>query len=95
MERLDTYKLLREVAGQKISPEEAALKLKMAPFEELGFAKPDMHRGIRQGVFEVIYGAGKTADQIRGICDSMQKNGQSSILITRLIKRLNSNNRNF
>lgn len=84
MQNLNTYELLRQVAEHRISPEEAALQLKKAPYEELGFAKPDMHRGIRQGVPEVIYGAGKTKEQIVKLCETMQQNGQSHILITRL-----------
>ena len=43
-----------------------------------------MHRGIRQGAAEVIYGAGKTPEQITGIVDAMKRNGQETILITRL-----------
>jgi NCAIR mutase (PurE)-related protein len=60
------------------------MKFKDAPFEELGFAKVDHHRGIRQGVSEVIYGAGKTKEQIAGIVDAMLSRGQDRILITRL-----------
>ncbi|MBR3289731.1 MAG: nickel pincer cofactor biosynthesis protein LarB [Clostridia bacterium] len=67
-----------------LSPDEAALKLKKAPFEDLGFAKIDHHRAIRQGAAEVIYGAGKAAEQIIGICDAMRKNGETTVLITRL-----------
>ena len=44
--------------------EQAALKLKEEPFEDLGFAKIDHHRAMRQGVAEVIYGEGKTPEQI-------------------------------
>jgi NCAIR mutase (PurE)-related protein len=50
----------------------------------LGYAKPDHHRGIRQGVPEVIYGAGKTPEQTVGIAKAMMEKGQSLILITRL-----------
>ena len=42
------------------------LKLKEAPFEDLGYAKVDFHRSVRQGAAEVIYGAGKTTEQIAG-----------------------------
>jgi NCAIR mutase (PurE)-related protein len=60
------------------------LKLKTKPFEDIGYAKVDMHRKIRQGTAEVIYGAGKTVEQMIGIIDTMKKNGQDTILITRL-----------
>ncbi len=64
--------------------EDALLKLKAAPFEDIGYAKVDLHRKIRQGAAEVIYGAGKTPEQIAGIVAAMRKNGQESILITRM-----------
>ncbi len=80
----ETQKILEDVKSGAISVDEALLKLKKAPFEDIGYAKIDHHRGIRQGASEVIYGAGKTPDQIIGIMDSMIKNGQTRILITRL-----------
>lgn len=60
--------------------------VKKSPFEDIGYAKVDLHRKYRQGAAEVIYGAGKTAEQIIGIVDSMLAHGQKSILITRLGK---------
>ena len=51
--------LLEQVAAGKTSVEEAALQLREVPFDDLGFAKTDLHRGMRQGIAEVIYGAGK------------------------------------
>ena len=64
--------------------DEALLQLKLSPFEDIGYAKVDLHRKLRQGTAEVIYGAGKTPEQIAGIVAAMQKNGQNRILITRL-----------
>lgn len=80
----ETQKILEDVKNGTLSVDEALLKLKKAPYEDIGFAKIDHHRGIRQGAAEVIYGAGKTPEQIIGIMDSMIKNGQTRILITRL-----------
>lgn len=77
-------KILQEVKDGKISVDDAVLKLKKKPFEDIGYAKVDYHREIRQGNTEVIYGAGKTPEQILGIVDSMVKAGQENILITRL-----------
>ena len=78
-------KLLQAVADGSVSPEDAALKLKMQPFQEIGeYAKVDFHRGIRQGVPEVIYGSGKTKEHILGIAKAMRENGQKTVLITRL-----------
>lgn len=76
--------MLEAVRSREISVDEALLAIKKAPFEDIGYAKVDMHRGIRQGAPEVIYGAGKTAEQMRGIIEAMQQNGQQTILITRL-----------
>ena len=87
MDKHELTQLLESVAAGSVSPDEAALKLKMRPFEEIGeYAKVDMHRGIRQGVPEVIYGAGKTKEQILGIARAMLQNGQQTVLITRLAR---------
>ena len=82
----DTKKILEQYKNNEISLEEALLELKKEPFEDIGYAKVDLHRKIRQGSAEVIYGEGKTPEQIIGICDAMLKNGQETILITRLSK---------
>jgi hypothetical protein len=84
MTQVEIKNLLDMVAEGKITPDEATLKLKIKPFEELGFAKVDCHRGLRQGVGEVIYGAGKTSEQIVEISNSLINNGQKNVLITRL-----------
>ena len=87
MDKHELTELLCRVADGSVSPDEAALRLKMQPFEEIGeYAKVDMHRGIRQGVPEVIYGAGKTKEQILGIARTMLQNGQETVLITRLCR---------
>lgn len=80
----DIRKLLEGVSTGSVSVDDALLKLKTKPFEDIGYAKVDMHRKLRQGVAEVIYGAGKTAEQIVGIAETMLRNGQNTILITRL-----------
>lgn len=53
-------------------------------FEDLGYARPDFDRARRQGVGEVIYGEGKTPEQIAGICDALERAGQARTLITRV-----------
>ena len=80
----ETRQMLEKLKNGEISVDEALLKLKTKPFEDIGYAKVDTHRGIRQGVPEVIFGSGKTPEQITGIIDAMVKNGQKNILITRL-----------
>lgn len=85
MDKTELSCLLQQVADGSVSPDEAVLKLKMEPIREVGeYAKVDMHRGIRQGVPEVIYGAGKTKEHILGIAETMLKNGQKTVLVTRI-----------
>ena len=82
----DTKKILEQYKNNEITLESALLELKKQPFEDIGYAKVDFHRKIRQGAAEVIYGEGKTPEQIIGICRAMIENGQKTILITRLSK---------
>ena len=80
----DILQLLRSVADGTTSPEDALLNLKEEPFEDLDYAKIDYHRSIRQGASEVIYGAGKTPEQIKGIVTAMGERGCRNILVTRI-----------
>lgn len=80
----DIKDLLEDVRSGSVSVEDALLRLKEQPFEDIGYAKVDFHRQIRQGTAEVIYGAGKTAEQIAGILEAMARGGQKDVLITRL-----------
>ncbi|MGI5963073.1 MAG: nickel pincer cofactor biosynthesis protein LarB [Lawsonibacter sp.] len=84
MEQQQIKTILQQVAKGTLSVDDAFLKMKMEPFEDLGFAKLDTHRALRQGIAEVIYGAGKTPDQILQIARKMLEDGQTTILITRL-----------
>lgn len=85
MDKHELTELLNHVADGSVSPDDAALKLKMQPFQELGdYAKVDLHRGIRQGVPEVIFGEGKAKEHILGIARAMLKNKQQTVLMTRL-----------
>lgn len=79
-------KLLESVQNGSVSIDEAMYELKSEPFSDIGYAKVDLHRKIRQGTPEVIYGAGKTPEQIIGILETMVSNNQKSVLITRLCK---------
>lgn len=78
--------ILENVQSGQISIDDALLKIKNKPFDDIGYAKVDTHRSIRQGASEVIYGASKTPGQIAGIIKSMLSNGQNNILITRMHK---------
>lgn len=73
--------LLKDVQSNKISIDEA--KAQLSHYDELGFAKIDLHRTQRQGFPEVIFGEGKTKEQISSIIETLQNNN-SNILVTRI-----------
>lgn len=84
MENTEMRQVLEELSKGKISVDEAMLQVKKEPILDIGIAALDTQRGVRQGTSEVIYGAGKTADQINKISKALWENGQKTILITRL-----------
>jgi NCAIR mutase (PurE)-related protein len=84
MKKQETLNILKKIQAGTVSPEQALLSLCTEPFEDLVYAKPDHHRELRQGVPEVIFGLGKTPEQIVGIANAMLEKGQRLILITRL-----------
>ncbi|MBR3293546.1 MAG: nickel pincer cofactor biosynthesis protein LarB [Oscillospiraceae bacterium] len=84
MSQQDILHILERVRDGALSPSEAVTRLKLEPFQDLGYAKVDHHRELRQGVAEVIYGEGKTPEQIIGIVSAMLERGQNTILITRI-----------
>ena len=77
-------KTLEAVKSGELSVDDALLAIKKEPFEDIGYAKVDLHRGIRQGAAEVIYGAGKTPEQMTGIIGAMLEHEVKTSLITRL-----------
>lgn len=84
MDKTELEILLNKVVGGEISAQDAAVRIKTEPYQDLGFAKIDYHRSVRQGAAEVIYGAGKTKEQIYEIVRSMLEHGEKSVLITRM-----------
>ena len=85
MTEQDLKKLLEEVRRGRTSPERALARLKQLPFEDLGFAKIDHHRSLRQGFPEVVYGRGKTGEQVAKIVRGMLRNGGThNVLVTRV-----------
>lgn len=84
MNKQELEYLLNEVAAGRVAPAEALLQLRTEPYKDLGFAKVDTHRGIRQGMAEVIYGAGKTKEQILQIASAMRTEYEKTVLITRM-----------
>ena len=84
MEQFEIKRILESVRDGGLSPEDAMLRLKEAPYTDLGYARIDNHRQIRQGFAEVIYGEGKTQEQILGIVRKMYEGEVKTILVTRL-----------
>ena len=80
---MNTLELLRMVRDGEMSPEEAEQRLRLQPFVDLGYAKADTHRRIRQGATEVIYGAGKTPEQTLGIIEALRSSGSKCVMVSR------------
>lgn len=76
--------MLERVAIGELTPEQAEGMLAGQGFTDLGFAKVDTQRAARTGAGEVVYGAGKTAEQIAKICRALAAAGQLCVLVTRL-----------
>jgi NCAIR mutase (PurE)-related protein len=74
--------VLEEHKSGRLTSEEALHRLRALPFEDLGFANVDHHRSLRQGFPEVIFGAGKTVEQVGRIVESMFRHDHN-ILVTR------------
>ena len=84
MDKLDIQRLFENVRAGRLSVERAVERLRHLPYEDLGFAKIDHHRGLRQGFAEVIYAKGKTPQQVVGIMRGMLRPRTAhNILITR------------
>jgi NCAIR mutase (PurE)-related protein len=75
--------ILNDVAAGALSTDAALERLRMLPFEDLGFAKIDHHRDLRNGLPEVVFAPGKTAAQIVDIATRLRDRG-NGVLITRL-----------
>ena len=84
MDKQSLLDTLNAVARGELSPEAALGALNRAPFEDIGYARIDHHRQQRSGAGEVIYGAGKTAEQIAGIAEHIIAAGGANVLITRM-----------
>jgi len=86
MTRPELHTLLRDIQAGRLTPEAAHDRifqyLRQAPFEDLGFARVDHHRHVRQGFPEVVFGPGKSPEQIAAIAARIVAAGDS-LLVTR------------
>jgi NCAIR mutase (PurE)-related protein len=84
MDELSLQLLLDDVRSGVLSPEDALLRLRRLPFADLGFARVDHHRALRQGLPEAVYGPGKTAAQCAAIVEELlAEPGSGPVLLTR------------
>jgi NCAIR mutase (PurE)-related protein len=85
MNQPELLKMLESLQAGVLSPDKAVERLKHMPFEDLGFAKVDHHRSLRQGFAEVVFGKGKTPKQVAEIVRAMlqKKDSRHNILVTR------------
>lgn len=87
MDKNKLQTILRDLYDQKLSPNEVIEQLSTLPYENLDFAKIDHHRFLRNGLPEVVYGKGKTANQLILIIKSLYK-AKSDILVTKLDSKI-------
>jgi NCAIR mutase (PurE)-related protein len=85
MNQSELLKILEHIRAGALSPTKAVERLKHLPFEDIGFAKVDHHRALRQGYAEVIFGKGKTPAQVAEIVRAMvsKKASNHNVLVTR------------
>ncbi|HEX3946925.1 MAG TPA: nickel pincer cofactor biosynthesis protein LarB [Acidimicrobiales bacterium] len=75
--------LLADVAVGACPPDEAVRRLRRLPYADLGFARVDHHRALRQGMAEAVYGPGKTAEQCAAIVVELLAEDGAPVLLTR------------
>jgi pyridinium-3,5-biscarboxylic acid mononucleotide synthase len=89
MNEADIRSFVEALRAGKIGADEAIKRLRQLPFEDIGFAKIDHHRALRQGYPEVVFARGKTPKQVTEIVRGMLRaNASHNILITRANKEI-------
>lgn len=83
MDRSRLAQLLQAVSAQQVDVPTALAELQQLPFSDLSYARVDHHRALRQGMAEVIFAPGKSAEQIAGVASRLIAAGQD-VLVTRL-----------
>src|SRR3954465_8858819 len=83
MDEAAVRRLLDDVRSGGPAPGCAVAELGRLPFADLGFARVDHHRALRQGRAETVYGPGKTPEQCAAIASELLREGDSPVLLTR------------
>jgi pyridinium-3,5-biscarboxylic acid mononucleotide synthase len=77
-------RLLDAVAAGEIAPDDAVAALRRLPFADLGYARVDHHRALRQGLPEAVYAPGKSPEQVVGIVGELLANGSGPVVVSRV-----------
>ena len=83
MDRTQAQALLEAVADGSLEPADALDRLATAPYDELAHSLVDLHRELRTGDPEVVYGAGKTTAQVLDVVEALRASGDRAVLVTR------------
>jgi len=83
MDDIELTTLLDDVRSGAVAPDDAARQLRRLPFVDLGFARVDHHRQVRQGLPEAVYGPGKSPAQCAEIVAELLEHGSGPVLLTR------------
>ena len=83
MDEASLRELIDRVRMGAVSADDAVAELRRLPFADLGFARVDHHRELRQGVAEAVYAPGKLPEQVSAIVGELLASGRSAVLVTR------------
>lgn len=83
MDDSDLKRLLDDLVAGAITPDDAVAQLRRLPFADLGFARVDHHRALRQGLPEAVYAPGKTPADCSAIVAELLEHGSGPVLVTR------------
>jgi pyridinium-3,5-biscarboxylic acid mononucleotide synthase len=83
VDRDDARALLDDVAAGRLAPDDALDRLATAPYADLGHSLVDLHRELRTGDPEVVYGAGKTTEQVLDVVAALRQRTRRAVLVTR------------
>jgi hypothetical protein len=75
--------LIDAVADGRCSPDDAVRQLRRLPYSDLGFARVDLHRDLRQGMPEAVYGPGKTPEHCAAVVEELLRGADGPVLLTR------------
>src|SRR6266536_1169750 len=81
--RRDIQELLESVASHELTTADATQRLASLPYDDLGFARVDTHRELRQGAPEAVLAEGKAPHEVEQIVRSLLDGGAGSVLVTR------------